>query len=418
MPGRMPPPPPDATLAMPREQQQDEDVCVMTRRFRRVLSTKRMNDLSRSSSPAPYSDFREYQEPMAPPPSYNSTIKNLPLLPKAPTDTRATRFRNLLHTLANMPMNWENPGLLDEALRSVPLERIYAEAEEESQIFQAAAESLGGDHKAEWGYQDCLVRALVKWFRCNFFSWVNNPYCPNCGSPTQGVGMAAPSDEEKAHGANTVEVYRCSLADCGAYERFPRYNDAFVLMTTRRGRVGEWTNCFGMLCRAMGLRVRWVWNAEDHVWIEVYSVHHKRWVHVDPCEGRIDQPNMYTEGWGRKLTYCIAFSRDGATDVTRRYIRNFQKFGGERLRCTEPTLLYILDEIRNLRRKDLSKPEKFHLQGEDMRENNQLGQLIAENIAMELCLSLPGAVHQPETKTKAEEARQNCKHSLLRQYAR
>ncbi|KAF2666630.1 hypothetical protein BT63DRAFT_433742 [Microthyrium microscopicum] len=384
----------------------------MTKRFRRVLSTKRMNDLSRSSSPAPYSDFHDYHEPIPPPPSYNS-IRNIPLVPTAPTDARAIRFRSMLHTLANMPMNWENPGLLDEALRSVPLERIYAEADEESQINQAEAASLG-HQEPKLGYQDCLIKALMKWFRGSFFSWVNNPYCATCGSPTQGVGMGAPSDEEKAHGANSVEIYKCSLAQCGHFERFPRYNDAFVLMTTRRGRVGEWTNCFGMLCRAMGLRVRWIWNSEDHVWVEIFSTHQKRWVHVDPCEGRFDQPRLYTQGWGRKLSYCIAFSRDGATDVTRRYVRNFKKHGGDRIRCTEPTLLYVIEEIRNLRRRDLAKPEKFRLKGEDMKEDKELAQNIAIDLALELCQSLPGAVLVPETRSKAEEAGQAAQNDPTR----
>lgn len=64
-----------------------------------------------------------------------------------------------------------------------------------------------------------------------------------------------------------LKVYVCN--NCRTNVPFPRYNDVAKLLETRRGRCGEWANCFTFLCRVLGWDARFVFDETDHVWTEV-----------------------------------------------------------------------------------------------------------------------------------------------------
>jgi len=304
-----------------------------------------------------------------PPPSYHQSSRTK-LRAVPPTTSPALAFQNILFTLSDTPVRYENAGLLDEALRAVPVETIFEEADFNHQLMQAEAASLGTT--PEFGVQECMVKALLKWFKNTFFHWISTPKCKHCGHETVNQGAMQPTPDEKARGAGRTEIFICADPACGEIERFPRYSDVWTLMQTRRGRCGEWANCFTMLCRAMGWRARWVWNSEDHVWTEVWSETAKRWCHVDACEEAFDRPMMYADNWKKRLGYCIAFSHEGATDVTRRYVRNRREHGRPRERCTEENLVWILNQIRNKRRERLSAEDRRRCEKEDEDEELEL----------------------------------------------
>lgn len=296
---------------------------------------------------------------------------NEPLDPPEPP--QRPKFQHVLSTFGNAPLRWENTELLDQALKEINLVTICREADEASERFISLARSRGDETKPEWGYQDCVIRALSRYFRQSFFTRITKPSCESCPSklPTSRKHNVRPTPEEKAGRAEVVELYQCVEQHCQDLTRFPRYWDPKTLLLSPRGRAGESANCFGLLCRALSSRVRWVWNAEDNIWIEVFSEHQRRWVHVDPFEDAWDDPLLYTETMGKKMSYCIAFSSDGVTDVTRRYVRS-SRHALARTRCSERELLHIIQNMRSKRRANLSKVDLARLQSEDKAEDQEL----------------------------------------------
>lgn len=124
---------------------------------------------------------------------------------------------------------------------------------------------------------------------------------------------------------------------------------------------------------------------------------------------------LYMTGWKRKLAYCIAFSADGAMDVTRRYVRNPATQALPRDKAPAAALLHIMDEIRALRRRNMDKKEKFRLEGEDMREDKEFRQFIIESLARDIARLLPGATRSDPDAQKAAEQRADAEWARVRE---
>jgi len=209
--------------------------------------------------------------------------------------------------------SYENTSAQQKALSVMPVESLKKNARSKFEAAKVRDNTVSDDLLS-----DILLLEMKEWFKTDFFSWVDSPSCPSCNSPTQSGGMCAPTVQEQEDGAGRGEGYNC--VQCGVEGlRFPRYySKPEKLLETRRGRCGEWTN------RAMGFDSRYVVDWSDHVWAEVWSKAEGRWLHVDPGE-TVDKPLVYEAGWGKKLTYVVAFSKDEVQDVTWRYSKDHQE---------------------------------------------------------------------------------------------
>ncbi|KAL4582917.1 hypothetical protein LXL04_007478 [Taraxacum kok-saghyz] len=288
------------------------------------------------------------------------------------------QFQQKIRPYVDQVLLYEDVRRQVAAKNTVPLETLQEKA-----LVALAKEGNFKPSKPEVDH--AFLLQLLFWFKQSF-KWVNSPPCEDCGNETTNQGMGVPNSSESASLASRVELYSCKA--CPFTTRFPRYTDPMKLLETRKGRCGEWANCFSLYCRSFGYDTRLVLDFTDHVWTECYSVFLGRWMHLDPCEGIYDTPLLYEKGWNKKLNYTIAISRDGVYDVTKRYTRNWHEVLSRRTLTTESSLTTLLTNLTKDLRNNLKSVLTSFEDERDIREAKEL----EENLHSQQndAVSLPG----------------------------
>ncbi|KAI7756431.1 hypothetical protein M8C21_008496 [Ambrosia artemisiifolia] len=287
------------------------------------------------------------------------------------------QFEQRVRPYIDQILLYEDSHRQEAARKTVPVEKL-----EEKALVALAKEGNLNPSKTEVDH--AFLLQLLFWFK-QTFKWVNSPPCEGCGNETAIQGMGVANSSELAYGASRVEVYRCNT--CSRTTRFPRYNDPIKLLETKKGRCGEWANCFSLYCRSFGYDTRLILDFTDHVWTECYSMLLGRWMHLDPCEGIYDTPLLYEKGWNKKLSYAIALAKDGVYDVTKRYTRKWHEVLSRRNLTTESSAANVLANLtRELRRNLTSVISEL-----EERDRNEAIELEKSQHSQENdSLSLPG----------------------------
>lgn len=312
-------------------------------------------------------------------------------------------FAQLNSTLQVVLLN-EDPILQQEALKLIPLTELQGKAKEKYSMLKNHSTSI------EISIQDCLLIELLFWFKFSFFSWVDTLKCEQCGNYCAQDGIFTPTNEELHGLANRVEKHTCRK--CNISYRFPRYSHPRQLLITRRGRCGEWAKCFTFLCRALGFDSRLISDWTDHAWTEVYSISRARWLHCDPCENSCDTPLVYESGWGKKLSYIIAFSKDEIQDVTWRYTANPKEVLSRRTLCNEDWLIQQIFFFTNRLQSKLSKERKTELLHRKIRE---LVEFLSTRSAKneELIGRTSGSLDWRLARSEVKLGNNTCKHYVF-----
>lgn len=149
---------------------------VLTVQFTQLLNERRLNTFHSQRQLKQHahdsSNSNNSNNAVGRPPSASllSAMRSYPIFPQPPSDPLSVKLCNMLRALSFTPMQYENPGLLDEALGVIPLDRIYSDAEERQLLMtQAQSQNAGGQNATPpWGYQDLVIQALLKYLPPSF----------------------------------------------------------------------------------------------------------------------------------------------------------------------------------------------------------------------------------------------------------
>ncbi|EZA49839.1 Peptide-N(4)-(N-acetyl-beta-glucosaminyl)asparagine amidase [Ooceraea biroi] len=272
-------------------------------------------------------------------PAIRDTVRSSSGAQKAFFDRITGHFHSVMH--------YEDPNLQQKARRVVPVAQLEIAVMTKMRELQRSLKLNGAEEAAQFETElvakDLLLIELLRWFKHEFFKWVNSPACSVCSMECVYESVTPSADPR----CSRIELHRCEK--CNIVVEFPRYSHPEPLLTLRRGRCGEWANVFTLLCRSLGYDARFVCDETDHVWTEVWSIANERWIHLDPCENATDKPLMYEKGWKKKLTYIIAYSRDEVQDVTWRYTRDQEAVMKRRRTCAEQSLMRFVRSLSEQR---------------------------------------------------------------------
>ncbi|KAM9936167.1 hypothetical protein OXX80_004257 [Metschnikowia pulcherrima] len=255
----------------------------------------------------------------------------------AVTSEADSRVINSLKRITQDIQRYADPFSLEKALDSIDLAKIYDGVDKRELECQTT----------ELGYEDFVVLETLRYFKEDFFTWVTKPQCPKCGGDGANVipaGSARPPllnpDE-----ISIIEMYNC--VNCSERVEFPRINNPAKLLETRKGRCGEWVNCFMLILRAVlgtDVQTRYIWNAEDHVWCEYYSSKQRKWVHLDPCENVSDEPSLYSKNWGKMMSWVVGIGENYVVDLSEKYVTEVSKRLDKSTVANEQTIANFIEQ--------------------------------------------------------------------------